>query len=55
MLVYRRPEIIEAHFVGYNTAGWAQRSSPFTRPSLNEPAVQSDQHWSNVGIPHTSG
>lgn len=39
MLVYRRPEIIEAHFVGYNTAGWAQRSSSFKRPSFDEPAV----------------
>lgn len=54
MRVYRRPEIIVAHFVGNNTAGWAQRSSPFTRPSLDEPAVRSDRHGSNVGIPHTS-
>jgi len=54
MRVYRRPEIIVAHFVGNNTAGWAHRLSPFTRPSFDELAVQSYRHWSNVGIPHTS-
>jgi|GEM_PF-7023739 len=54
MRVYRRPEIIVAHSVGDNTAGWAQRSSPFTRPSLDEQAVRFDQHWLNVGISHTS-